>query len=286
MAALTNFIHLGVGHAVVGLPTQRLLNENVRDNIQALLDFDDYAKGDFGRAANWADNIKSDLSYRWSLQLHFVEMGQEHTPDTCRDYTPDRCPNDACLVGALQNYTERVRCHQPTYTRREAIKFLLYLMGDIAQPLHSGGYARGGNDMKGTWQGQSVNVYKVWDDYIVNKTIVDQFNGNFDKYLDKMEQDIRFGRFAKWRENWLRCFLESKTFSMTKCAIEWVNVAHRFDCRYIFPAYDIAKENNTLEFSTDYYWENAERVDIFIARAITRSVYLLNTILGGCANYS
>ncbi|KAI8054655.1 S1/P1 nuclease-domain-containing protein [Syncephalis plumigaleata] len=180
---------------------------------QSLLDLDEFAKGDFGRAANWADAIKLDLSYRWSLQLHFVDMGQEHTPDTCRDYTPDRCPNDACLVGALQNYTERVKCHQLPNTRREAIKFLLHFMGDIAQPLHSGGYAR------------------------------------VRQYLDQMEQDLRYGKFAKWRQDWLRCFLSSETLNITECAIDG--------------------ENSTLEFST----QERTWVDTFIARAIIRSVY-------------
>ncbi|RKP24600.1 S1/P1 nuclease [Syncephalis pseudoplumigaleata] len=273
------------GHAAVGLLAQRLLHDHVRDGLQQLLDFDDYARGDFGRAANWPDAIKSiDPSYRWSLALHFVEMGEEHTPDTCHDYAPHLCPDGRCLVGALQNYTQRIRCDAPAASRREALKFLIHLMGDIAQPLHSGGYARGGNDLKGVWEGKPVNLHKVWDEYMLNKTIAEQFDGRFDRYLDRMEQEILFGRYAQWHASWLSCFEPPSAGDIASCAIEWVNAAHRFDCSYVFPTYSLAKTNGTLEWSTDYHRENADRVNMFIARAIVRLAYLLNTLLDTCVH--
>ncbi|KAI9592716.1 S1/P1 nuclease [Syncephalis fuscata] len=270
------------GHAAIGLVTQRLLADNVRNNLQQLLDFDDYSHGDFGLAANWADTVKLSKTYAWSFDLHFVDMGPEHTDDTCRDYLPAFCPGNRCIVGALQNYTNRLRCDAPFDERTEALKFLLHFLGDVSQPLHSGGFANGGNDLNCLWESKSTNLHMVWDKYIIDKTIDTRFNGSFDKYLDQMEQDIRVGRFAKWHDNWLRCF-KTPTINIAACAINWVNTAHHFDCRYVFPTYTTANATDKLDLSIDYYRDNAERVDTFIARAIVRSAHLLNSILGNCS---
>ena len=59
------------------------------------------------------------------------------------------CPNDICVVGALQNYTQRLGDHVHDVTAvDEALKFITHFVGDVHQPLHvSKASDRGGNEI-------------------------------------------------------------------------------------------------------------------------------------------
>ena len=48
------------------------------------------------------------------------------------------------------------------------LKFLIHLVGDIHQPLHTGKFEdRGGNDIKLSFLGKPTNFHIVWDIHII-----------------------------------------------------------------------------------------------------------------------
>ena len=50
-----------------------------------------------------------------------------------------------------------------------ALRFIIHIVGDLAQPLHNGnGTDRGGNDLKVTWFGKPTNLHSVWDSLLVD----------------------------------------------------------------------------------------------------------------------
>lgn len=51
-----------------------------------------------------------------------------------------------------------------------AIRVLFHLIGDLHQPLHAGyGEDKGGNTIDVDFLGESTNLHKVWDTYIIEK---------------------------------------------------------------------------------------------------------------------
>ncbi|KAI8057078.1 phospholipase C/P1 nuclease domain-containing protein, partial [Syncephalis plumigaleata] len=197
------------GHSAVGILMQRLLNPTTLKNIQRLLDEDTDVKGDFGRAATWADRIKSKGElYRWASPLHYVDIA-------CGVYKEEDCPNGVCIISGIANYTKRM----------EAIKFLIHFLGDIGQPLHATGEARGGNDFHCLWQGKKSNLHSVWDGKILDTTI----NGQFNAYIDSIEKDIRTGKYANEKANWLNCFNNANNVDLKACTIAWANESNKFN---------------------------------------------------------
>ncbi|KAI9591927.1 S1/P1 nuclease [Syncephalis fuscata] len=265
------------GHSAVGVLIQRLLSPNALNGITKLLKDDPDVQGDFGKAATWADRIKSrGDTYRWASPLHYVDIEGE-SADTCGTYKESDCPNGVCIISGIANYTERVSCDKPAPGRIEAIKFLIHFLGDIGQPLHATGVARGGNDFVCFWGQKRTNLHSVWDGSIIDKTI----NGNFNTYVNKLEKDIRTGKYASQKSEWLNCFNGQKT-DLNACAIAWANESNKFNCDYIFPTYEAGKENGKTELSQSYYQENAERVNMFVARAAVRGAQYFETVLGSC----
>jgi hypothetical protein len=53
---------------------------------------------------------------------------------------------------------------------RNAVRFLVHLIGDIHQPLHVGtGTDRGGNDFTVIWFGEPSNLHRVWDSSMIDQ---------------------------------------------------------------------------------------------------------------------
>jgi hypothetical protein len=117
--------------------------------------------------ADWADQIR--FRYHWSAPLHYIDIRDDIIPNGCHvvpttakalsvcafNYTRD-CPNDACVAGAIVNYTEQLsNGYAQHYERgnldqlqqlKESLMFLVHFIGDIHQPLHcSRTTDRGGN---------------------------------------------------------------------------------------------------------------------------------------------
>ncbi|KAI8055073.1 S1/P1 nuclease [Syncephalis plumigaleata] len=262
------------GHAAIGLLTEGMLTPNALNNIKTLSTKNSDAKVKFSELSTWADDIKKQDAYAWSSKLHFTDMMGEK-PSDFKHYSAKDCNGGKCLITAIQNFTTQVTaCDVNSPARYDALRFLIHFLGDLGQPLHASGKDRGGNDDKCTWGTETTNLHAVWDYQIINKSINDDFNG----YVALLEKDIK-GKYANQKESWLSCFQQS---DLNSCAIKWIDEAQKFNCDYIFPQYAAAQKSGNLNLNQAYYQDNAERVNMFIARSAVRTAKYLNTVLVKC----
>ncbi|HBK46444.1 MAG TPA: endonuclease [Xanthomonadaceae bacterium] len=118
--------------------------------------------------ASWADELRGndqDLGKR-TARWHYVNLG-EHD---CAYDPPRDCPNGDCVIEALKaQATLLADRSQPLAARRQALKFVVHLVGDIHQPMHAG-YARdkGGNEFQLQFGGKGTNLHSLWDSGMVN----------------------------------------------------------------------------------------------------------------------
>lgn len=143
------------GHAVVAQIADDHLTPQARMHVDHLLTLE--PGSNLESIASWADEHRNPATGKW----HYVnfQRGEDF------HYTADDCPNNQCLVTALDR-EERV-LRDPNATDEErltALKYIVHLVGDAHQPLHAGyGDDKGGNTYQVRWNGRGSNLHHVWD---------------------------------------------------------------------------------------------------------------------------
>jgi len=159
------------GHRIIADIARSHLTAPARSQVRSLLGDDDLAA-----VANWADEIKSDRPE--TAAWHFVDipMSAADFSDARDCYRPDprhllsEQDHHNCVVDRIEIF-ERVLADRnaPHDQRVEALKFLVHLVGDIHQPLHAIGEARGGNEIHISEFGSQLcgtrpcNLHFAWD---------------------------------------------------------------------------------------------------------------------------
>jgi hypothetical protein len=180
------------GHRVIAGIAEARLTDAARAAITTLLEDEDLAG-----ASTWADAMRAarDNPEFWSdyaANWHFVNIAPGE------DYASSQKNPRGDAYAALQTFVAilvdepvpagPVRDGLELYfgkldtrnieVRRFALKFLVHILGDLQQPLHSG-YAsdRGGNSVALSWFGTATNLHSVWDTRLV-------------EYADMSEQQL------------------------------------------------------------------------------------------------
>lgn len=149
------------GHRLVARLAEAQLTPQARLTLQQLLAGE--ADPSLAGIANWADELRDlqpelgEQSARW----HYVNLA-EHD---CTYLAPRDCADGQCVIEAIQAQTAILA--DPAQTRearRQALKFVVHLVGDAHQPLHAG-YARdlGGNRFQVNFRGKGGNLHSLWD---------------------------------------------------------------------------------------------------------------------------
>lgn len=154
------------GHRLVAALAWAGLTPQARAEVQALLvgEPDPTLPG----IANWADQLRAedpDLGRR-SASWHYVNIAEEG----CRYDAARDCPGGGCVVGAIERQLAILADHeQPLAARRQALKFVVHLVGDVHQPLHAGfGHDKGGNTVQVNLGGDGGNLHRLWDSGLLN----------------------------------------------------------------------------------------------------------------------
>jgi hypothetical protein len=163
-----------LGHRTVGLIADANLTPKAKASVQYLLN-----KQGLADVANWADSIKSGLSYKQTVRYHYekIPAGVSYLQNL-QKLTPEEKAQGGTIV-ALIVARDTLRNSMTTLQEKaDALKFIAHFVGDIHQPLHSGRPDdRGGNDIPVTWFGESANLHKVWDTSMIysgHKDILNQ----------------------------------------------------------------------------------------------------------------
>ncbi|MBS1546037.1 MAG: S1/P1 nuclease [Bacteroidetes bacterium] len=147
------------GHRVVGAIAEQHLSKKARKAVHRILGSESMAM-----AATWMDDIKSDHSYDYMRDWHWVTI-----PDGSTYAAAEKNPHgDAVeaigrMVAALKSDT--LSAERQTF----CLKVLIHLIGDLHQPLHVGrGDDKGGNDFQVRWFKQGSNLHRVWDSGMID----------------------------------------------------------------------------------------------------------------------
>ncbi len=146
------------GHRIVGQIAENHLTEAARKGIAELV-----GRASLAQISTWADEIKSDPSWRHASPWHYINVPPGQAPESARR------SSRGDVVDAIQRFEGVLRDREAGKKERvDALRFLVHLVGDVHQPLHAG-YAsdRGGNDIRVRWFGESTNLHTVWDENLV-----------------------------------------------------------------------------------------------------------------------
>jgi hypothetical protein len=245
------------GHRLTALVADNYLTPETRAAVQDLL-----GKQSMADVASWADEYR---------QQH-PETGGWHFADTPKGeatYNRDRdCPVSPdttskardCVVDRIVYFEQRLGDKTLTHDQRaEALKYLIHFLGDIHQPLHMIGDARGGNDISVSFMGSNqcgsykCNLHGVWDE-----TLIEHHDMKEKQYVAYLLSDIQ-------EHDWEK--LAGGT------PFQWANTSHQYAVNAFAP--------NGALITTEYYNEEIKVVDSQLSLGGLRLARVLNTILSG-----
>ena len=177
-----------IGHKVVGEIAERKLNPKVKLIVNDLLDGESMAN-----ASTWADEIKSDPLYKQYNPWHYVNMPLD------KEYSDIQKNQSGDIVSTLKESIKILKNPESTKELKSFyLKFLIHLVGDIHQPLHTGRFDdRGGNDIKLSFLGKSTNFHIVWDVHII-----EHLNMNYLELSDELI-NMRDVDYSLDPDNWV-----------------------------------------------------------------------------------
>ena len=170
-----------LGHALVGELAQRHLDPKAQAEVGRLLAGEPTPT--LAGIASWADELRNTDPERFKAtsRWHYINAkGGGCDFDLARD-----CPDGDCVVGALDRQLAILADRkQPLAARRDALKFVVHLVGDEHQPMHAGNRTdSGGNRFQVSLRTpiepeayarksyvdgvMGTNLHSVWDYYIL-----------------------------------------------------------------------------------------------------------------------
>jgi hypothetical protein len=164
------------GHVIVAKIAEINLSKEAKAAIKDLLDGRSIADS---RLANWADFIKRSAAFRKKYPnnnlWHFVDIPYDAT-----EFDPAKhCKNKNCVIDAIERFKKVLADKEAkAVDRKEALLFLVHLVGDLHQPLHSAerNGDHGGNKLLVNYPGQDrhhPNLHQVWDTNLVRENLGD-----------------------------------------------------------------------------------------------------------------
>lgn len=148
------------GHRVVGAIAEEHLSRKARKAVQRILGNESMAM-----AATWMDEIKSDHTYDYMRDWHWVTIPDGST------YAEAAKNKDGDAVEAIGRMVAALKSDTLSPARRQfCLKVLIHLVGDLHQPLHVGrGDDKGGNDFQVQWFRKGSNLHRVWDSGMIDQ---------------------------------------------------------------------------------------------------------------------
>ena len=150
------------GHRIVAQIAESHLTKKAKWQVTKILGTESMAM-----VSNWADFVKSDPTYNYMYNWHFINFKEGLTEDAVEAYLATDTAVDAYtkinfLTAALKDKTT-ASDNKVLY-----LKVLIHLVGDIHQPMHTGRPEDlGGNRVKVFWFNESKNLHQVWDDQLI-----------------------------------------------------------------------------------------------------------------------
>ena len=189
------------GHRIVGKIAETYLTKNAKTQIKKLM-----GHHDLSRMSNWADEIKSDPSWKIANDWHWCTIpdGELYEKDKHSGKAVEKV-ND--FISVLKNKKSKKK------DRQTALKFLIHLIGDLHQPMHVGnGIDRGGNDIKLKWFNAPTNLHRIWDSDLINLQEL-----SYSEYSDYLMLNEDRGKIRKWQGDDVLIYIHESRDMRTQC---------------------------------------------------------------------
>jgi hypothetical protein len=149
------------GHRATGWIAEHYLNAKAKKKVKKILQQESLAM-----VSTWMDEIKSDSTYNYTSDWHWVTIPDGQTYDQSI-----KNPNGDVIM-TIERIVKELKTHALTSKQEsEHIKMLVHLVGDIHQPLHVGCCDdQGGNKVKVKWFRNESNLHRVWDSDMIDDT--------------------------------------------------------------------------------------------------------------------
>jgi hypothetical protein len=148
------------GHRVVGYIADKYLSKKARKKIKQILGNESLAM-----ASTWSDFIKSDSTLNaQTATWHYVNIPDGQT------YAQAQKEPKGDVIEAIDRMMKDLQDASASIEKRRfALRFLIHLVGDLHQPLHTGrADDLGGNKIKVRWFGRETNLHRVWDSDLID----------------------------------------------------------------------------------------------------------------------
>ncbi|MEA1647830.1 S1/P1 nuclease [Nitrospirillum sp. BR 11164] len=154
------------GHKTVAYIAYELLTDKAKQQVGAILG--DASEDAFVNSSTWADDIRKpqpDQPYPGSGPWHYVSI---QMAETAYSKAAD-CPTGDCAVEKIGEFNKQVVDPQVLGAiKKDALRFVIHFVGDVAQPLHAcENQDRGGNEVQVVLNGRQTNLHSVWDTGII-----------------------------------------------------------------------------------------------------------------------
>jgi hypothetical protein len=232
------------GHQIIGILGSRFLTPAAKREVDRLLEGRSLAE-----IAPQPDVWRRDQPH--TAIWHFVEIPLAASGyDQVRDCAPQESEvGKGCAVAAIEHFRAELANPQASRENRvRALIFLVHLVGDIHQPLHSADNDdRGGNMVRLTFFGDPTSLHAVWDAGMIARSGLSA---------------------AVYADSILSKHPEIPASEGT--IVDWVNASHAL-ARKVYPG------ETTL--GDRYYFEQRERVERQLLLAGVHLAALLNDTL-------
>jgi hypothetical protein len=255
-----------LGHRTVAHLAAQYLTSEATTYVAELINHQDISE-----AALWADKIRYIPGFAYSRAWHYIDA-QDDPPRECGlNFTRDCLPVEGCAVSALVNQTQRVNgLGLDHWARGQALRWVLHLIGDIHQPLHTEAEDRGGNEIPVIFHGRHTNLHSVWDTAMPEK-----YAGRADGMVAARMWAERLYEADPDPDNSLTEECHDLSEAQT-CALLWAGDANKFVCTYVLK--DDVDGVEGVDLSGDYYDGAVPVIDEMIAKAGRRLGAWLNAL--------
>ncbi|RNJ41806.1 hypothetical protein B5V01_21695 [Mesorhizobium erdmanii] len=176
------------GHAIIAEIAQRRLSATALIEVKRILG----GEISMASAASWADDMRSGPhpeTYNW----HFVDI-----PLADSSYDPvSECaasPKGDCAIAEIDRAEHETTCATDPGQRRDSLRYLIHVVGDLHQPFHTVADGNGENALNVLVKFGGLiesppkvaddNLHAVWD-----STIIKQTTYAWGSYVDRLEGD-------------------------------------------------------------------------------------------------
>ena len=169
------------GHRIIGEIAERQLSDDVKDIVYDILDGESLAV-----VSTWADEMRSNPSFDKFSHWHYVNLPLD------KEY-PEVKHTKANVVTIIERCVAILKSPSSDKEMKKFyLKYLVHLVGDLHQPMHTGRYEDyGGSKISLTFKGRKgsdnkTNLHVLWD-----TNLIDDFKMSYTEWSNHLQNKYR-----------------------------------------------------------------------------------------------